>query len=375
MRGVFILIGVLLASLAFAQVDYLGNSRFSKRFSLRPSLGLSYFLLGDKGYLEVDRDGIVEDKVITRTVKFFDNAGELQNEYTFSLDEDFYTVNGYLDELGPYLLVKSAYNKLIILHLRETEYTKDEITFIKTIGVRNFDVINNKAIIGGTLGSGPMFYQYDLETKGLSPFEALYNTRKTFLQSKVDLEQGVITLFSEEKSIYNIMNFSLEGQLISNQDLIDGTKDKVIRKAKVSGLINGKQYVIGTYSDLGTQLFTGFYAIQYDLNGKSKSKFTPYFKLERFFEHLPDEREERVKSRAKSKWERRGTWSTAMDLFFKEPFFRENYAAVTAMCFNGPYKNIYSVGLDLKSLEFKILDTEDLRQFIMDGEISKKDID
>lgn len=372
MRNVFILIGVLLFSSSYAQIAFRSGTRDLNDFSLTSP---SYFAIGEKGYIEIDIDRVVEDNVITRKVKFYNNSGVVQNEYTFNLSDEYYIVNGFVDNMGPYFVVRASYDKLIILHLKEADYTQDEITFIKTIWVRDFAVKNNKAIIGGTLGSGPIFYQYDLKTKGLSPFEALYNTRKTFLDSKIDLEQGVVTLFSEEKRVFNIMNFSLEGQLISNQDLIDGTKDKVLRQARVSGLVNGKQYVIGTYSDLGTQLFTGFYAIEYDLNGKSRSKFSPYFKLEGFFDHLPDQREARVMSRARSKWERRGTWSTAMDLAFMTPYFGDNYAAATAVCYNGPFKNTYAVGLDLNSLEFNILNKEDLRQFVMKGEIPEKDID
>ena len=160
MRNVFILIGVLLFWPSFAQIGSKSNPQKLKDFSL---LSLSYFPIGEKGYLEIDIDRIGEDKVITRKVKFFNNTGVVQNEYTFSLDGDYYVLYGLISDMGPYFLVRSSYNQLIILHLKESEYTQEEITFMKTIRVKDFAVINNKAIIGGTLGSGPIFYQYDLK--------------------------------------------------------------------------------------------------------------------------------------------------------------------------------------------------------------------
>lgn len=372
MRFLLVLIAALSISTCYAQRNSYGiypSSYESKRFSLKPSQGRSYFLIGDKGYLEVDGEGTVENKIRTRKVKFFNLSGELQNEYTFSLDFQLYAVNGSIDEFGPYFLIKKAPDEILIIHLKEKGFTQHEISLIDPMIVYNFDVVNDKAIIGGIMDYRPMFFLYNFQTQGISPFDALYNTKKEFVESHVDLKQGIVTLFSQASGVYNIKNFSLEGQLLSSQDVTTGINDKILRSARVSRLVDGSQFVVGTYSDLGTQLYTGLYVIKYDLQGRSNSVFTPYFKLDNFFDHLPDSRKDRVVSRAKAKWERRETWSTAMNLRFREPFFKGKYAVATALCFNGPYKNIFSIGLDLDNLEFNILSLKELQKFRTKGEI------
>lgn len=304
---------------AYAQQQFLEFpiSNNTIRYDLYPIDGAGFFV--------TKYEAIDKSREVVKNVFYYDQDFNLKHEFSIQVDGRFQVLRKWESDNGnAYLLYQRAASELFLMQLKPSgDYKTFEIPLVESMRIQHFHVMGDKALIGGVFDFMPTFFLFDFKEERLIALEGVYQPKIRLVQSKVDKEDRVITIvtadsYSNGKSTFMIRNFDFEGQLLRSVPLKPpGIPD--LNSASVTNFQNGEQFVVGTYTDFGLEGSTGVYLAKILADGSQRFNLIPYFKLEGYYDHLPEREAARKLERANRRFLNKGGWSTSAELILNTP--------------------------------------------------------
>lgn len=316
--------------------------------------GYDVYPMGKSGVLVVDRSGLVKSRYLVKQVYHLDIDLEIQNTFSIQMDDRYRKVSWQADDEGVYFLYQKRLlqNELAIMHVKPNgEVEVNEIPLFEVMDIKHFHVANGNVLIGGIYEFKPIFFLYKLENNRIVPIQGLYDRNVNLIQSRIHKNAEVMSIVTSRQYGQNLRQFThtirsydLEGNFLRKVKL-ETPNGEWINSTVVSDFIGTEEYVIGSYTDDGVRGHTGMYIAKIKADGSQEYKFTPYFQLPGFYTQYSDKRTDRIKTRAKEKYEKKGKWSTSRSLKFYVPQMGNDKIFVTAVKDIGD-PNVYQLAFD-----------------------------
>ena len=189
----------------------------------------------------------------------------------------------------------------INLQSGDTIMRKVEIGF--TVDLNEFEVLGDMAIFGGYANYRPVVFLYNIKEKKKTVLPGFYNNRSQLLDIKTNDDNRTFSVlmtdrFRARNQTITIKAFNDQGKLIQRNTLDPG-EDKNLIHGQTASLVDGIQYLSGTYAVRRSSYSKGVYVAKFVKNENQYLNYYTYSELENFFSYMSAKRQNRVKERIK----------------------------------------------------------------------------
>ena len=171
------------------------------------------------------------------------------------------------------------------------------------INLNEFEVVGDMAIFGGYANYRPVVLLYNLQDDKKTVLPGFYNNRSQLLDIKTnDKDRNFSVLmtdrFRSKNQTITLKTFDDNGKLVQ-RNMLDPGEDKNLIYGQTASLVDGTQYLSGTYATRRSSYSKGVYVAKFQENERQYLNYYLYAELENFFSYMSAKRQNRVKERIK----------------------------------------------------------------------------
>lgn len=283
------------------------------------SAGFDIIPLDTAGFYAIERVGLVKSRALIKKGFHFDKDLVLKDTFAIEMDERFSLARWTSNATGAYFLYKKTRlkNELGLMHVSPKGLVNfSSVELENDLIIQHFQPVGKNALVGGLFRFTPAFFIYGTEENMLITLPGFNVKGVNLIQSTVDETNEIITivtsaLFGETNQLtYNIKNFNFQGDLLRDVYL-NPDKNKNLLSVSVSNFLYDSQFIFGAYGDAKSQGASGVYSIELLPSGSQRQNFTPFFEIENIYNHMNAKKANRIVSKAKKYYAKKGRWSTS----------------------------------------------------------------
>lgn len=171
------------------------------------------------------------------------------------------------------------------------------------VNLNEFEVVGDMAIFGGYANYRPVVLLYNFKTRKKTVLPGFYNNKSQLLDIKTNDEYNNFSVLMTDKfraknQTITIKTFDGDGKLIQ-KNILDPGEDKNLIYGQTASLVDGTQYLSGTYAIRKSSYSKGVYVAKFKDNEQRYLNYYLYSELENFFSYMSAKRQTRVKERIK----------------------------------------------------------------------------
>ncbi|MEN8249081.1 MAG: hypothetical protein ABFS32_09120 [Bacteroidota bacterium] len=227
-------------------------------------------------------------------------------EYYIDLD---YEYRGYDYHSGNFSLLFeiAEYNThdLMLIQLNATtgDTTYHRIKNLVSIELREFEMSETAAIIGGYYNNNPVVIHYNLETKKTRVLPGIFGNRTEIVQLKVEgdlIKMLVSTRTLDKQNTLALKTYSSDGEYLYNY-VFEPKDETGLIFGRIANTGNDDNLVCGTYGMRRSDYSRGLFIARHRENEKQELGYFDYVDLENFFTYMRAKRQSRVSKRISRK--------------------------------------------------------------------------
>ena len=217
-----------------------------------------------------------------------------------------FAVRGYHYSGGKtYLLLQNRVLhsvKIVRIDAQQKRLDEFETKRIVELDVREFEVVQNTAVIGGYFEERPAVFAYVLDRNIVRTLAGVYQNRSELLEVKVnsdDVTFNVLVSKLDDKKdrTVQVNTYDFQGEPIRDYQL-EVKRNFSLINAMASSINDISQVVVGLYGINGTTSVAGFYVNHIDRTGEQTMTYHNLGTLPRYLDHLGEKRANKLKSKA-----------------------------------------------------------------------------
>ncbi|KEO74463.1 hypothetical protein [Anditalea andensis] len=208
------------------------------------------------------------------------------------------------------LLKKNNYNKdqMIFEIALEGEAVNDyKINSVLAAELQEFFIINQKAVLMGTMENRPVIQIYDFSLDNVITLQGIYANDAKIIQMRKDHELDVFDVVMSKRDFYknkiiSILTFDIDGNKLREVkiDQLDDPKMEIV-EGVLTAPSQYRQAMVGPYGLRRKESFQGFYMSTINEFGEYNNVYFSLEDLPNFYNYLPDRaRKRKVRSLEKS---------------------------------------------------------------------------
>jgi hypothetical protein len=189
--------------------------------------------------------------------------------------------------------------KIVAVNVRNGQYGTYQVNNLIPFIATDFEITNDAALIGGYFNYRPLILHYSFITQKSKILPGFFNEPGELNQMKINEDGSVDVIvcandYNKKKSLW-IRNYSNTGDLIKTT-VLQPEDDKNLIFGRSLKMANGQQVVSGVYGRF-KEYSRGIFIASVSETGEYKINYYNYGELQRFFNYMRANRQQRVKGR------------------------------------------------------------------------------
>ena len=256
----------------------------------------------------------------------------------FEIAKNYEIVKYYLDSDFLHVLLKENDEKeisVLKINVKSGEFLVFESSLLTNSEISFFGHVQNKYIFAGEYNDKPVAEIHKIIDKTAKIVPQIYGNHQEISSLEIDNMDIYFFVKDQKKCQMTSFKFDIDGKLIAKNPI--GDKNKVILNVKMVKNTSQNSYFTGNYATYCSEFSTGFYI--FNKNVLEKIHYYPFNDFNNYYAHLPEKRQERLKSRIQNRKTKGKQNVTRARVNVQEPRLIQNEIVMLAEIYYPEYKN------------------------------------